>query len=184
MRQPLLVVAVGLVVVALYSRAGGFDLLPDPLGWALVLGALRTVVRRVELTQQTVLWVLGIGALLASAVLWWPSVHDWFADADPALGWAIDLPSLTFCAVLCHALSVQARAAGETFATGWLSWTAIGFAVSAVAPAIVIGGGVESLRDPAGIVTGLAQVSLFVQCVIYAGRAWAGAAESSRSADE
>ena len=184
MRQPLLAVAIGLVIVALYSRAGGFDLLPDPIGWALVLGALRTITHRVELSARSVLWVLGIGALLASAVLWWPSVHDWFADADPALGWAIDLPSLTFCAVLCHALSVQARAAGETFATGWLSWTAIGFVLSALAPAVVIGGGVESLRDPAGIVTGLSQVSLFVLCLAYAARAWAGAAESPRDAGE
>lgn len=181
--KPLVLVALGLVVVALYSRAGSFDLLPDPVGWALVLGGVALLGRGRELAQRSALWVLGVAALLASAVLWWPDVHDWFADADPSLGWAIDLPSLAFCGLLCHALSVRAREAGDTFATGWTSWTAIGFALSALAPIIVIGGGVESLRDPAGIVTGLSQVSLFVLCVVYAGRAWADGAAAPVDAD-
>ena len=173
--RPLLAVALGLVVVGLYARAGDFDMLADPVGWLLVLAGVRVLAQRVEVPRRGLLTVLGIAALLASAALWWPDVHDWFEDADPALGWAIDLPSLVFCAVLCHALSVLARGAHETVAAAWTAWTAIGFAVSALAPAIVVGGGVESLRDPAGFVTGLSQLSLFVLCLAYSGREWAGA---------
>ena len=35
--RPLQSIAMGLVIVALHAEFGGFDALPDPLGWVLVL---------------------------------------------------------------------------------------------------------------------------------------------------
>jgi len=177
--KPLHAVALGLVVIAVYSKAGEFDLLPDPLGWLLVLLGLKVLVGRVDLPYRGVLWALGLLALAASAVLTVPSVRDWFEDAEPALGWAVDVPALGFCALLCHALFAGARAAKEVGASAWLQWTAIGFVLSIAAPVVVIGGDVDGLRGPAELVTGLSQISLFVLCLVYGGRAWAGAPEEA-----
>ena len=175
--KPLHAVALGLVIVALYARAGDFDLLPDPAGWLLVLVGLKVLTDRVDLALTGVLWVLGIGAVLASAALTVPSVRSWFEDAEPAVGWAVDVPALAFCGLLCHALGIGARAAREVGAHAWWQWTAIGFGVAVVAPVLVIGGGLDAFRGPAEVVTGLAQLAMFVLCLTYAGRAWAGAPE-------
>lgn len=173
--KPLYGVALGLVVIALYAKAGDFDLLPDPLGWALVLVGLNVLTHRVELRFQGALWVAGLLALAAAVALTVPSVREWFEDAEPALAWAVDVPALGFCALLCAALAPAARAAKAIAAYGWFQWTSIGFGISVLAPVVVIGGGVDGLRGPAELVTGLAQLSLFVLCVWYGGRAWAGA---------
>ena len=188
--KPLYGVALGLVIIALYAKAGDFDLLPDPLGWALVLIGLNVLTRRVELRFAGPLWVSGLLALAASVALTAPSVRDWFEDAEPALGWAVDVPALGFCGLLCAALAPAARAAGATAAYAWFQWTSIGFGVSVLAPVVVIGGDVEGLRGPAELITGLAQLSLFLLCLWYGGREWAGAppvadvAETTTSGDE
>jgi hypothetical protein len=175
--RPLHAVALGLVVVAIYARAGEYDLLPDPIGWLLVLLGLKALTSRVDVPLQGIAWVLGALAVLASAALSVPDVFDWFEDADPALRWAMDVPALAFCAVLCHGLAQTARAARATAAAAWFQWTAIGFCLSVLAPVIVIGGGVDSLRGTFEVATGLAQLALFVLCLSYAGREWAGAPE-------
>ncbi len=182
--KPLHAVAVGLVVIAIYAKAGDYDLLADPAGWALVLVGLKVLVDRVDLPLTGVLWVAGVLALLFAAALMVPSLHEWFEDADPALGWAVDVPALGFCGILCHALVAGARAAKEIGAAAWLQWTAIGFGLSVAAPVVVIGGGVEDLRGPAELVTGLSQLALFVLCLVYAGRAWAGAPVEAETATE
>lgn len=181
--KPLHAVALGLVVIALYAQQGDYDLLPDPAGWALVLVGLKVLTDRVDLPRSPVLWLLGVLALAASAALTAPPVREWFEDAEPALGWAIDVPALGFCAVLCHSLTSGARAAKEVGAYGWLQWTAIGFVASVLAPIVVIGGDVEALRGPAELVAGLAQLSLFVLCLAYGGRTWAGAPKPAEPAE-
>ena len=186
--KPLYGVALGLVIIALYAKSGDFDLLPDPLGWALVLIGLTVLTRSTEVRYQGGLWVFGLLALAASIALTVPSVREWFEDAEPALAWAADVPALGFCALLCAALAAAARAAGATGAFAWFQWTAIGFGVAVLAPVIVVGGGVDALRGPAELVTGLAQVALFVLCLAYGGRDWAGAPppvdeSADRSAD-
>lgn len=185
--RPLLAIALGLVVVGLYAKAGSVDLLVDPVGWLLVLVGVRVLADRVDLGFRPWLWLLGGSALVASGVLTVPAARAWLEDADPALGWAVDLPALAFCGLLCHALAGLATAAGRTGAAAWAEWTAIGFAVTALAPVVVIGGDLDGLRDPAGLVTGVAQLSLFLLCLACSGRAWAGApqvAGSSRDAAE
>ncbi|MDZ5619384.1 hypothetical protein SFC88_01025 [Nocardioides sp. HM23] len=181
--KPLYGVALGLVVIALYARSGDFDLLPDPLGWTLVLVALNVLRRRVELRLQGPLWVTGVLALVASVALTVPSVREWFEDAEPALAWAVDVPALAFCGLLCAALAFAARTGRAIAAFAWFQWTAIGFGVSVLAPVVVIGGGVDGLRGPAELVTGLAQLGLFILCLWYGGREWAGAPEVEEASD-
>ena len=183
MRHPLLVVAIGLAITAIYDARHGWDLLPDPIGWLLILAALIELTMRLDLAQRRTLWVLGIGATLAAGVLWVPAIRDSIANADPSLGWAIELPRFTFFALLCHSLSVSARDTGTRVATGWASWTAVGFIVCAIAPIVVVGGGVESMAGPTSALIGLSQVSLFVLCLVYATKVWAGAAPTP-AADE
>jgi hypothetical protein len=173
--KPLYGIALGLVIIGLYAKSGDFDLLPDPLGWVLVLVGLKVLVSRVDLPYAGLLWTLGPLALVASTALTVPSVREWFEDGEPALAWAVDVPALAFCGLLCSALVPGARAAKQIAAYAWFQWTAIGFGVSVLAPVVVIGGGVDALRGPAGFVTGLAQLSLFVLCLSYGGREWAGA---------
>ncbi|UMG94214.1 hypothetical protein MF408_09425 [Nocardioides sp. TF02-7] len=141
--RPLVAVALGLVVVALYARSGSFDLLVDPLGWLLVLLGVRVLADRTGLRHRAWLGLLGWLALLVSAVLVVPDARAWLEDAEPALGWVADLPALAFCGLLCHALAGRAKAAGQTGAAAWAEWTAVGFAFTALAPALVIGGGLQ-----------------------------------------
>jgi hypothetical protein len=173
--KPLYGVALGLVIIALYAKSGDLDLLPDPLGWVLVLIALNALTGRVELPYRSALWVAGLSALAGSVALTVPSVREWFEDAEPALAWAVDVPALGFCGLLCAALATVARAADATAAYTWFQWTAIGFGVSVLAPVVVIGGDADALRGPAELVTGIAQLALFVLCLWYGGREWAGA---------
>ena len=173
--KPLYGVAIGLVIIALYAKSGDLDLLPDPLGWVLVLIALNVLTRRVELRFRSALWAAGMLALAASVALTVPSVREWFEDAEPALSWAVDVPALGFCGLLCAALASVARAADAIAAYSCFHWTAIGFGVSVLAPVVVIGGDVDALWGPAELVTGIAQLALFVLCLWYGGREWAGA---------
>ena len=89
--------ALGLVVVLVHAEAGGFDLLPDPLGWLLVLLGLHDLRGHPRHRRLAGLaWL----ALAVSVVLWWPGVVDDLYDADPALVWAVTLPQLACCALL------------------------------------------------------------------------------------
>lgn len=173
--KPLHAIALGLIIIAFYAKAGDYDLLPDPAGWLLVLLGLRVLSGRVDLRSTGGLWALGLLAFLASAVLTVPSVRAWFEDAEPAVGWAVDVPALAFCGLLCVALATAARQSAATAARAWFQWTAVGFVVAVLAPALVIGGGLEGLRSAAELTSGTAQLLLLLLCLGYAGREWAGA---------
>ena len=128
--KPLQSVAMGLVIVALSARFGGYDALADPAGWVLVvLGVSRLPA---ELPQRGTL--LGLAALagVVSAVVWFPSVTAAMYDADASLAWAANLPQIAFSALLCQVLSGRAvdarptrgRAAGSRPPARRWSWSA------------------------------------------------------------
>jgi hypothetical protein len=169
--KPLQSVAMGLVIVALFARAGGYDLLPDPLGWLLVLHGLHRLPR--DLPLAGALRPLGIVALAVSVALWLPPVVDRLVEADESLLWAANLPQLAFVALLCLALSRQAAGAADHRSSSWLRSAAVLTVVAALLPAVVFGA--EEVELLAVMVVGATLVLLLVIVLLfrYAARGWA-----------
>jgi tellurite resistance protein TehA-like permease len=169
--KPLQSVAMGLVIVALFARAGGYDLLPDPVGWLLVLHGLHRLPRDLPLAGP--LRPLGVVALLVSVALWFPPVVDGLVDTDESLLWVATLPQLAFVALLCLALSRQAAGAADQRSSSWLRSTAILTVVAALLPAVVFGA--EEVELLAVMVVGATLVLLLVIVLLfrYAARGWA-----------
>lgn len=94
----------GLVIVVLDS-ASGYDVLPDFLGWALVLWG----VAELPGPHRGVLRASALVAGALSVVLWFPQVREPVADEGPAIAWAAALPDYVFATLLCWALSRLAR---------------------------------------------------------------------------
>ncbi|HYF71730.1 MAG TPA: hypothetical protein VD864_02855 [Nocardioides sp.] len=168
--KPLQSIAMGLVIIAVEAWvAGGYDALPDPVGWLLVLLGLSGI--PASLAYRPVLRVLGSLALLVSAALWLPSVRDGLERADVSLLWAADLPQLAFVGLLCLALS--RAAAGEPARARWLRTAAALTGVAAVVPVLVLGAGADALL--AAMIVGASLVLLLVIVLFfrYSSRPWA-----------
>ena len=145
--KPLQSVAMGYVFIALYARFSGYDAYADPVGWALVLyGVYRLPA---DLPSRGGVIYLGWLSGLVSIPLWFPAVIDALEDADPALGWAADLPQFGFGFLLCLALSKAAEADDDLRAANWLRMLVTAIAVVAVLPVLVFGGGIDELAEPA-----------------------------------
>lgn len=165
--KPLQSVAMGLVIVVLVARFGGYDALADPLGWLLVLWGVR------RMADHTLMLGLATGALLVACVVWIPSTQDLLDRSDPSLRWAINLPQVLFCVVLCRQLAQLAGAASDQRARAWLRTTLLFNAVLAIAPVLVFAAdsddGLGSIYAAAAAVVLLLIVLLFS----YARRPWA-----------
>lgn len=124
-------VAVGLVLVFLDVIQGAWDLLPDPLGWLLVLLGLWQA--RVALPGS--LLPAAALCLVVSVVVSLPGV----SGVEPAVGWALSLPQVVFSVLLALALAdlVPSRARGAR-AAAW----ALG--VVGALPVLVVGGGLDA----------------------------------------
>lgn len=170
---PLHAVALGLVVVALVTDAGGWDLLADPAGWALVLlGAARLPVE-----GRGRLLVAGALALVASAVVWPPAVAGRVADADASLAWALSLPQAAALLLLADSLRRAAAAAGTPRARslrGWLLALEVLAVLVALLPAVVLGAGVDALAAPTALLALLLVCGTVVVCLAAAREPWSG----------
>jgi len=169
--KPLQSVAMGLVIVVLVARFHGYDALPDPVGWLLVLLGVRALPAAVPHRDG----LLGLGALagLVAAVVWFPPVTEALYDADASLAWAANLPETLFAALLCHALAAVADPAGDVKAARWLRLGRTGMLVVAVLPVLVFGAGLGSFEVTSYVAAGLALVLLICLLFTYAGRPWA-----------
>ena len=169
--KPLQAIGMGLVIVALAARAAGADLLPDPLGWGLVLYG---VARLGALPSRSAVAAVVAVALAVSAVLWVPGVDGWLADRDDSLLWAASLPQVAAVAVLTGSLGMAAATAGDRGAARWLRWTRTLTIVAGVLPVPVLATGTASvgLMLLAGLV---ALVLAIVLAFRYSGRPWAEA---------
>lgn len=177
--KPLQSVAMGLVVVVLSAPFHGYDALPDPLGWMLVLlgvSALPT-----GLLHRGNLLALAVLAGLVGAVLWIPPVHSGLEDADPSLAWAASLPQIAFTVLLCHALAKLAAEADDPRATRWLAFTRTAAIAVGLLPVLVFGAGVDSLELTSYLAAGVVAVLLIWLLFTYSGRPWASTAVPSPS---
>ena len=160
----------GLVIVALTARIGGYDALPDPLGWLLVVNGLRGLPD--DYRQRSTMVRLALLVLAVSVLLWVPATGTWLDDHDASLRWAVNLPQALVLAWFAHTLAGRA-AATDPRAGHWLRTTATLVAATAVAPVLVFGGGVEALEAPSYVLAAGALLLLIWLLFAYSARAWA-----------
>jgi hypothetical protein len=171
---PLQKVAMGLVVVFLSARFGGYDALPDPVGWGLVVAGLLPLRTRLPLCG----WVLAL-AVLAGLVAVPLVLPDLESRLTPSGQWGASLPQTLFCVVLCSSLRTLAGRAGDREAVrfGLLRWA---FVAVAAGPVLVYGGGVDALTGPVAVLAVLANVALVYYLFRVARRGY-GSTETSVS---
>lgn len=166
----------GYVVIALFARQGGYDLLADPLGWLLVLLG---VSRLPDPVDRAALLYAGTLALLVSIPLWVPTVLKAIASEDDSLAWAADLPALVFAALLFRQLGRAALAAGDATASTVLQGLVTLVVLVALLPVLVFGAGFSGLEDLAGGSGQLLNVVSVAVLFAYSGREWSGSAQTT-----
>jgi hypothetical protein len=168
--KPLQSIAMGLVVIAIVARAGGgYDVLPDPVGWLLVLQGLARL--PASLPHRSALRSLGVLALLMSVVLWFPDLSRGLERTDESLLWAANLPQLAFVALLCRALS--RAAVTEPGRSHWLHTAAALTVAAALLPVVVLGAEETALLDVMVVGASLVLLLVIVLLFRYSSRPWA-----------
>ena len=158
---PLQKVAMGLVIVVVDPFFfGGWDGLPDPLGWALAIAGVLALPGTVRGTG-TLLWTAALATAVA-VVTFPPAVTR---DMDPSVGWMISLPQVGFCLLLCAVLAPYAGDLERRLSL--LRWV---FLAVALFPVIVLGGGVERLLTPTAVLAVLSTLYLVYLLFRLAGR--------------
>ena len=147
----------GLVVVFLVVHVEGWDLMADPVGWALVLLGLGGLVDRVpELRPARTAAVV---ALLVSALTCVPvSELGRALRTDESLGWMASLPALAFGYLVADALRSRLPAPWPS-RFGLLRW---GFVVAAALPVLIFGAGWEVLVPVAALLIVIVDVLLVI----------------------
>jgi len=170
----------GLVIVLLTVSAHGYDVLADPIGWALVLVGISSL----PVAERSSLRWLAAISLVVSAVVWVPAVRDALNVADLALAWAAGLPELVTAIVLAHVLARAAWTAGDPTARRWLLTARTLLVVAALLPAVVLGGGFDSWDGALGLIGSLCLLLLIVLLFRYASRPWAMPVASPEAAPD
>lgn len=163
----------GLVLVVLNAPLGdpGLDLLPDPLGWALVLLGLGRLPD--ALPHRGPLRGLAAVSLVVSTLLWVPATARLLLGLDTEVRWVLDLPASLVVLLLARTLAVASGEAGDTGARGWWALVAAGAFATALLPPVVYGAGVAGLAVVAVAVAVATLVTCLVLCFAYAARPWA-----------
>lgn len=168
--RPLQSIAMGLVVIGLRAAFAGYDALPDPAGWVLVLLGVRGLPD--DLPQRRDLTLLAVLAGVVSVPLWVPEVSDRLYDTHASLGWAANLPQLGFVILLCLVLARRAAADGDTGAAAWARTALTGFVVAGLLPVLVFGAGLASLEVASYVGATLALLLLIWLLFSWSSRPW------------
>lgn len=169
---PLHPVALGLVIIALVVDGRGWDLLPDPLGWLLVLVGTRAL--PATLRHRGALLTSAALALVVSAVVWPPAVAEQVSATDDSVAWALSLPQLAYLALLADAARYAARQAGVPGRAAWFAVAELLAAAAAALPVLVLGAGVDALAGTAVLAATLALLLLAVLALVTARAPWLG----------
>lgn len=169
---PLHPVALGLVIIALVVDGRGWDLLPDPLGWLLVLVGTRAL--PTTLRHRGALLTSAALALVVSAVVWPPAVAEQVSATDDSVAWALSLPQLAYLALLADAARYAARQARVPGRAAWFAFAELLAVAAAVLPVLVLGAGVDALAGTAVLAATLALLLLTVLALVTARAPWLG----------
>lgn len=146
-------VAMGLLIVVLDAWMGGFDAVPDVLGWILVVVGLRDL--RSVLTGSGVLLTLAVISAAVAVALLSPGLADAFPEST---GWLLSVPQLAFSIMLCASMALAAADDADLARRfSWLRWV---FVALVFAPVLLYGGGLDALLIPISVVTVAANVYL------------------------
>ena len=165
--KPLQSIAMGLVIVVLVARIGGYDALADPVGWLLVIWGVR------RMADSSALLALALGTLLVAGVVWFPATQDFLDRSDPSLRWAVNLPQVLFCILLCRHLADLAGAARDQRARAWLRTAMLLNVVLAVAPVLVFAASADDLMTSVHAAAAGVVLLLIVLLFAHARRPWA-----------
>ncbi len=142
-------IAMGLVIVLVDAFFGGWDGVPDPLGWLLVLAGVLALRDHLDVRG---LVAAAVTSLLVALATYPPAVG---ARLDDNTGWVASLPALAFAFVLCTALAEQDEPLAGRFRV--VRWLVVALAAG---PVIVLGAGVDVLREPLGTLSVATQAYL------------------------
>jgi len=143
-------VAMGLVIALVDAIIGGYDAVPDVLGWLLVCLGLHGLRGRVSVSTLLPLAVL---AGLVSLATLRPSLLEGLPEST---GWLLSLPQIAFSFLLCTELAPVVGAPLTVRLRG-LRWA---FVVLAVGPVLLYGGGVDVALVPLAVLSVAANVYL------------------------
>lgn len=169
---PLHPVALGLVIITLVVDGRGWDLLPDPLGWLLVLLGTRALPPTLR-HRGAMLTSAGL-ALVVSGVLWPPAVATEVVTTDDALAWALSLPQLAYLLLLADAARHAARQAGVPGRAAWFAVAEVLAAAATALPVLVLGAGVGAFAGTAVLAATLVLVLMTVLVLVTARAPWLG----------
>jgi len=164
----------GLVVVFLQASFGGWDALPDPVGWGLVLAGL-VPLRHVLPSGDVAVWLASLAGLV-SLPLVVPAVHERLGASGD---WAVGLPQTGCCLLLAVSLGTLAERDGEpgdTKVATRFGLLRTAYVVALVGPAVVYGGHVAALLTPLAVLTVVANVTLVYLVFAVSKRDWAAPA--------
>lgn len=144
----------GLVIVLVSIPVHGYDVLADPVGWALAVAGLLAL--RHRLPQGPALVVAATVAGVASLVVYSPVVRHALSASG---AWALSLPQAVFLVLLTGSLAGLLRPHDVRLSRRLdvLRWA---FVALLVAPALVYGGHVAGLLVPVALVATLADAYL------------------------
>jgi hypothetical protein len=170
--RPLQWIGLGLVLVVLSASAGdpGYDLVPDPVGWLLVLLGVRRLPERIG--HRPLLQGLAAVAGVVSAVLWVPSLASRAFGLEESLRWVLDLPTPGFVLVLGLALGAAAGQGQDAPARAWWRVVTVGALATALLPPVVYGARADGLAPLAVAVAVGTLVASVVLCFAHAARPW------------
>ena len=165
--KPLQSVAMGLVIVVLVARFDAYDALADPVGWLLVIWGVR------RMADGSALLALALAALLVAGVVWFPATQDLLDRSDPSLRWAVNLPQVLFCVVLCRRLADLAGGGGDQRARAWWRTAMLLNVMLAVAPVLVFAASADDVLASVHAAAGVVVLLLIVLLFAHARRPWA-----------
>lgn len=176
---PLQKIAMGLIIVVgsapfpahPHPSWRHYDLLPDPLGWLLVIAGLLAL-RRLHESFDTAAW-LAILALLVSVPLWLPQLNH---HLDASGAWLASMPQTVCCLLTAHHLARAGAFADPpdryvAHRFGLLVW---GFGLLVVLPVLAIGGHLDQLSNATVALSLLVNLAFVYYLFMVNRRTWLG----------
>jgi hypothetical protein len=168
--RPLVLIGLGLLLALVDVSIDDLDLVPDWVGWVVVLLACAGLPPQLAPRR---LALVGALALLVSVVLWVPGA---LVDVDRLplpLAWAISLPEVGFGLLLALSMARAAGDAGDVSARGWWRLVVAGHVVMLLLPPTVFGAGIAAVLVLGVLIALASAIATIVLCFRHADRPWA-----------